>query len=73
MRRQTDAADHRPGSFARDEARNGSCNMSIAPGFFGTPKLFTLPQAVRDALVAGRRPVRSVEWLRQSEPVTPDP
>ncbi len=27
--------------------------MTIAPGIFGTPMLFTKPQAVQDALAAG--------------------
>ena len=27
--------------------------MTIAPGIFGTPMLFKLPQAVQDALAAG--------------------
>ena len=38
---------------ARDLARNGIRNMTIAPGIFGTPMLFTMPQAVQDALAAG--------------------
>jgi NAD(P)-dependent dehydrogenase (short-subunit alcohol dehydrogenase family) len=37
--------------IARDLARNGIRNMTIAPGIFGTPMLFTMPQAVQDALV----------------------
>ena len=27
-------------------------NMTIAPGIFGTPMLFTMPQAVQDTLAA---------------------
>ena len=38
--------------IARDLARNGIRNMSIAPGIFGTPMLFTMPKEVQDALVA---------------------
>ncbi|OYV00753.1 MAG: 3-hydroxyacyl-CoA dehydrogenase, partial [Burkholderiales bacterium PBB5] len=40
-------------TIARDLARNGIRNMTIAPGIFGTPMLFTMPQAVQDALAAG--------------------
>jgi NAD(P)-dependent dehydrogenase (short-subunit alcohol dehydrogenase family) len=36
--------------IARDLARNGIRNMTIAPGIFGTPMLFTMPQEVQDAL-----------------------
>ncbi len=36
--------------IARDLARNGIRNMTIAPGIFGTPMLFTMPQDVQDAL-----------------------
>ena len=39
--------------IARDLARNGIHNMIIAPGIFGTPMLFTIPQAWQDALAAG--------------------
>lgn len=39
--------------IARDLARNGIRNMTIAPGIFGTPMLFSFPQAVQDALAAG--------------------
>ena len=39
--------------IARDLSRNGIRNMTIAPGIFGTPMLFTMPQAVQDALAAG--------------------
>jgi NAD(P)-dependent dehydrogenase (short-subunit alcohol dehydrogenase family) len=39
--------------IARDLARNGIRNMTIAPGIFGTPMLFSMPQEVRDALAAG--------------------
>ena len=36
--------------IARDLARHGIRNMTIAPGIFGTPMLFGLPQAVQDSL-----------------------
>ncbi len=39
--------------IARDLSRNGIRNMTIAPGIFGTPMLFTMPQSVQDALAAG--------------------
>jgi NAD(P)-dependent dehydrogenase (short-subunit alcohol dehydrogenase family) len=38
--------------IARDLARNGVRNMTIAPGIFGTPMLFTMPKEVQDALAA---------------------
>ena len=38
--------------IARDLARNGIRNMTIAPGIFGTPMLFTMPQEVQDAQAA---------------------
>ena len=38
--------------IARDLARLGIRNMSIAPGIFGTPMLFGMPQEVQDALAA---------------------
>jgi NAD(P)-dependent dehydrogenase (short-subunit alcohol dehydrogenase family) len=38
--------------IARDLARNGIRNMTIAPGIFGTPMLFQMPQEVQDALAA---------------------
>jgi len=38
--------------IARDLARNGIRNMTIAPGIFGTPMLFTMPQELQDALAA---------------------
>ena len=38
--------------IARDLARNGIRNMTIAPGIFGTPMLFTMPQEVQHALAA---------------------
>jgi NAD(P)-dependent dehydrogenase (short-subunit alcohol dehydrogenase family) len=38
--------------IARDLARNCIRNMTIAPGIFGTPMLFTMPQDVQDALAA---------------------
>src|SRR6218665_793572 len=34
--------------IARDLARNGIRNMTIAPGIFGTPMLFGMPQPVQD-------------------------
>ena len=37
---------------ARDLARSGIRNMTIAPGIFGTPMLFGMPQEVQDALAA---------------------
>jgi NAD(P)-dependent dehydrogenase (short-subunit alcohol dehydrogenase family) len=39
--------------IARDLARNGIRNMTIAPGIFGTPMLFGMPKDVQDALAAG--------------------
>ncbi len=39
--------------IACDLARNGIRNTTTAPGIFGTPMLFTMPQAVQDALAAG--------------------
>ena len=38
--------------IARDLARDGIRNMTIAPGIFGTPLLMSLPQNVRDSLAA---------------------
>lgn len=38
--------------IARDLSRNGIRNMTIAPGIFGTPMLFGMPQEVQDALAA---------------------
>ena len=38
--------------IARDLARSGIRNMTIAPGIFGTPMLFGMPQKVQDALAA---------------------
>ena len=38
--------------IARDLARHGIRNMTIAPGIFGTPMLFGMPQEVQDALAA---------------------
>lgn len=40
-------------AIARDLARDGIRNMTIAPGIFGTPMLFGMPQEVQDALAAG--------------------
>ncbi len=38
--------------IARDLARNGIRNMTIAPGIFGTPMLFTLPKEIQESLAA---------------------
>jgi NAD(P)-dependent dehydrogenase (short-subunit alcohol dehydrogenase family) len=38
--------------IARDLARSGIRNMTIAPGIFGTPMMFSFPQEVQDALAA---------------------
>jgi len=38
--------------IARDLARNGIRNMTIAPGIFGTPMMFGMPKAVQDSLAA---------------------
>ena len=38
--------------IARDLARNGVRNMTLAPGIFGTPMLFGMPQEAQDALAA---------------------
>ena len=38
--------------IARDLARNGIRNMTIAPGIFGTPMMFGMPQEVQNALAA---------------------
>ena len=38
--------------IARDLARSGIRNMTIAPGIFGTPMLFSMPQELQDALAA---------------------
>jgi len=38
--------------IARDLARNGIRNMTIAPGIFGTPMLFSMPKEVQDSLAA---------------------
>ena len=38
--------------IARDLARTGIRNMTIAPGIFGTPMLFGMPKEVQDALAA---------------------
>jgi NAD(P)-dependent dehydrogenase (short-subunit alcohol dehydrogenase family) len=39
--------------IARDLSRNGIRNMTIAPGIFGTPMLFSMPKEVQDSLAAG--------------------
>ena len=38
--------------IARDLARNGIRNMTIAPGIFGTPMMFGMPKEVQEALAA---------------------
>jgi NAD(P)-dependent dehydrogenase (short-subunit alcohol dehydrogenase family) len=38
--------------IARDLAKSGIRNMTIAPGIFGTPMLFTMPKEVQDSLAA---------------------
>jgi NAD(P)-dependent dehydrogenase (short-subunit alcohol dehydrogenase family) len=38
--------------IARDLARSGIRNMTIAPGIFGTPMLFGMPKEVQNALAA---------------------
>ncbi len=38
--------------IARDLSRNGIRNMTIAPGIFGTPMMFGMPQEVQDSLAA---------------------
>ena len=39
--------------IARDLARSGIRNMTIAPGIFGTPMLFGMPKEVQESLAAG--------------------
>jgi NAD(P)-dependent dehydrogenase (short-subunit alcohol dehydrogenase family) len=38
--------------IARDLARNGIRNVTIAPGIFGMPMLFGMPKEVQDSLAA---------------------
>ena len=38
--------------IARDLARHGIRHVTIAPGIFGTPMIFAMPQEVQDALAA---------------------
>ena len=38
--------------IARDRARHGIRHVTIAPGIFGTPMVFAMPQEVQDALAA---------------------
>ena len=38
--------------IARDLARSGIRNMTVAPGIFGTPMMFGMPQEVQDSLAA---------------------
>ena len=38
--------------IARDLSKVGIRNMTIAPGIFGTPMLFTMPEEVQQALAA---------------------
>ena len=61
--------------IARDLARNGIRNMTIAPVIFGTPMLFGMPYEVQDALAAGYRsragsapPPTTPSWCRRSSP-----
>ncbi len=49
--------------IARDLARNGIRCMTIAPGIFGTPMMFGMPQEVQDSLAASV-PFRRA-WARQ--------
>ena len=50
--------------IARDLARNGIRNMTIAPGIFGTPMLFS--HAAGGAGRAGRRrPLPERAWARR--------
>ena len=46
--------------IARDLSKLGIRNMTIAPGIFGTPMMFGMPQEVQDALAA------SVPWAARS-------
>ena len=39
--------------IARDLARNGIPNLTIAPGIFSPPMLFGMPKEVQDAMAAG--------------------
>ena len=39
--------------IARDLSKLGIRNMTIAPGIFGTPMMFSMPKDVQDALAAG--------------------
>ena len=39
--------------IARDLARNGIRNMTIAPGIFGTPMMFGMPEEIQKSLAAG--------------------
>lgn len=39
-------------AIARDLSRNGVRCMTIAPGIFGTPMLYSMPQEVQDSLAA---------------------
>jgi len=39
-------------AVARNLDRNGIRNMTIAPGIFGTPMMFGMPQDVQDSLAA---------------------
>jgi len=51
--RREDRRQGRRTSAARNLARSGIRNMTIAPGIFGTPMLFGMPQEVQDALAVG--------------------
>ena len=58
--------------IARDLARSGIRNMTIAPGIFGTPMLRAMPQEVQDSLAASvpfpprlGRPAEYAQLVRQ--------
>ena len=56
--------------IARDLARNGIRNMTIAPGIFGTPMMFGMPQEVQDSLAAASPSLRA--WVhRRTTPSWP--
>jgi NAD(P)-dependent dehydrogenase (short-subunit alcohol dehydrogenase family) len=55
--------------IARDLARNGIRNMTIAPGIFGTPMLFGMPKEVQDCAGGQRtlpQPPGHARGLRQA-------
>ena len=51
--------------IARDLARNGIRNMTIAPGIFGTPMMFGMPKEVQESLAASVAPGHTAR-LRQA-------